>query len=260
MRSGHFSVIMPAYNAEATIATSINSVIKQTYRSWTLYIIDDASSDKTSEIVEAIASKDSRVIYCQMECNSGVAAARNLGIKKADGEFISFLDSDDLWHEEKLSEQLIYLNKGYDVVCCDYFIFYDNVCNIIGESNKKEFFTYPDMLRTNNIGNLTGVYNQGRLGSFSQKMIGHEDYVMWLEIMSTASSAYCIKKPLAFYRCSKSSLSGNKVKAAMWQWKVYTDVLGLPFLVAAKYWTQYVASAIFARILDQVKFSKFKWS
>lgn len=258
MKLGHFSIIMPAYNAEKTIAISIGSVIKQTCKSWTLYVIDDASFDKTRDVVEAIANEDPRVIYCKMERNSGVAATRNIGIDKADGEFISFLDSDDIWHEEKLSEQLIYLNKGCDVVCSDYFIFSEKTINVIGQSDKKEYFTYFDMLRSNNIGNLTGTYNRGKLGAFNQKNIGHEDYVMWLEIMSVASNAYCIKKPLAFYRFSSSSLSGNKIKAAMWQWNIYRKTLGLSFLSSLNYWIQYASSAIISRILDRIKFSKYK--
>ncbi|WP_323952022.1 glycosyltransferase family 2 protein [Aeromonas caviae] len=257
MKSDHFSIIMPAFNASATIGQSIESVLAQTWPSWTLYIIDDASNDATRDIVEAYVHRDTRVVYHQMARNGGVAAARNQGVAMADGEYVAFLDSDDIWHPQKLELQRNYLLNGYDVVCSDYFIFSGTVANTVGKCQRKEHFTYSDMLKSNNIGNLTGVYNRSRLGSFSQQSVGHEDYVMWLEVMARAKHGYCIKQPLAYYRRAEGSLSSNKLKAASWQWHIYRRILKLSLLPALYYWLHYACTAAFMLINNKFKGVRF---
>ncbi|MBV7438480.1 glycosyltransferase family 2 protein [Aeromonas sp. sif2416] len=257
MKPDHFSIIMPAFNASATIGQSIESVLAQTCPSWTLYVIDDASSDNTREVVETYARQERRLVYHQMPLNGGVAAARNQGIAMADGEYVAFLDSDDIWHPQKLETQRHYLLNGYDVVCSDYFIFSGEIANIVGKCQRKENFTYRDMLKSNNIGNLTGAYNRYKLGSFTQQRIGHEDYVMWLEIMANAKRGYCVKQSLAYYRRTEGSLSSNKLKAASWQWHIYRKILKLPLLPALYYWLHYAFTAISMLINNKIKGVRF---
>ena len=85
------------YNSENYIEDTVNSVLKQTYKNWELLIIDDGSSDKSMEIAEKYRDKDSRIKLLQNEKNCGVVKTRNNGIKNANGRYIAFLDSDDLW-------------------------------------------------------------------------------------------------------------------------------------------------------------------
>ncbi|MEI9533246.1 glycosyltransferase family A protein [Moellerella wisconsensis] len=85
------SIIMPAYNAEKTIIDSINSVLQQDFKSFNLYVINDASQDKTKEII--LSFNDSRIIYLENDKNSGVAESRNKGLKNANGKYIAFLDN-----------------------------------------------------------------------------------------------------------------------------------------------------------------------
>ena len=99
------SVIIPAYNAERFIARTLHSVLTQTYSKIEVIVVDDGSSDRTAEIVGAIAQQDKRVMLLQQP-NSGVAAARNLGIQKAQGEFIAPIDADDIWYPENLEKQV----------------------------------------------------------------------------------------------------------------------------------------------------------
>lgn len=93
------SVIMPLYNNEIYIVEAIQSVINQTYKDWELIIINDASTDNSKFIVQKFLEeeKDNRIVFIDLKENKGVSFARNLGMKKAKGEYISFLDSDDLW-------------------------------------------------------------------------------------------------------------------------------------------------------------------
>ena len=100
------SIIVPAYNAEKYIANTINSVRQQTYDNWNLMILDDCSTDNTKNIVRSFVNIDSRIHLYENSKNSGAAIIRNIGIELAGGEWIAFLDSDDLWHREKLEKQL----------------------------------------------------------------------------------------------------------------------------------------------------------
>ncbi|MCX9019846.1 glycosyltransferase, partial [Citrobacter portucalensis] len=109
-----FSIIMPAFNAEKTLKTSVDSVLSQTESRFRLYIVNDASTDNTKKIIDSIS--DVRVVKIDSATNLGVAGARNLALKVANGKYISFLDSDDIWSSEKLEEQLKKLEQGWDVV------------------------------------------------------------------------------------------------------------------------------------------------
>lgn len=97
------SVIMPAYNVESYIGKSIESVLEQTYRNFELIIVNDGSQDSTSSVIKEYQMRDNRIKYVE-QINQGVSAARNTGIKKADGKYISFLDADDLWTKDALEK------------------------------------------------------------------------------------------------------------------------------------------------------------
>ncbi|MGB3511557.1 MAG: glycosyltransferase family 2 protein, partial [Microcoleaceae cyanobacterium] len=99
------SVIIPAYNAEVFIERTLDSVLSQTYKNLEVLVIDDGSGDQTPEIVKSFAQKDPRVILLQQP-NSGVAAARNLGIENSRGEFIAPIDADDIWYPENIEKQV----------------------------------------------------------------------------------------------------------------------------------------------------------
>lgn len=104
------SVIMPLYNNERYVIESIQSVINQTYKNWELIIVNDASTDSSKRLVESFLEekKDNRIIFIDLDKNKGVSHARNVGIKLSKGEYISFLDSDDLWNAKFL--EVVYTN------------------------------------------------------------------------------------------------------------------------------------------------------
>jgi glycosyltransferase involved in cell wall biosynthesis len=108
------SVIIPTYNRSNVVNRAIDSIIKQTYDSWEILIVDDGSTDNTKDIVEKYL-KNNKISYFYKN-NGGVSSARNFGIKKANGEYIAFLDSDDEFEEEKLDIQLKEMKKN-NVVC-----------------------------------------------------------------------------------------------------------------------------------------------
>jgi glycosyltransferase involved in cell wall biosynthesis len=105
------SVIIPAYNAQAFIAETLKSVLAQTYQNLEVLVVDDGSSDQTAKIVQTFAVQDSRVQLLQ-QANSGVAAARNLAIQNATGEYIAPIDADDIWYPQNLEKQVQCLMKS----------------------------------------------------------------------------------------------------------------------------------------------------
>ena len=110
MKEELVSIIMPSYNTGKFIGEAINSVIDQTYINWELIIVDDCSSDNTDKIVKNI--KDSRIVYLKNEKNMGAAVSRNRALREAKGKWIAFLDSDDLWKENKLEKQIKFMKDN----------------------------------------------------------------------------------------------------------------------------------------------------
>ena len=102
-RAGIVSIIVPVYNAEQFIRQTINCVQAQTYTNWELLLVDDCSSDKSREYIQEKSSTDQRIKLVSLKKNSGAAEARNRGVKEACGQYICYLDADDIWLPEKLT-------------------------------------------------------------------------------------------------------------------------------------------------------------
>ena len=236
------SIIMPVYNACATIERAVQSVIVQVYKNWELIIINDCCPEDSCSQVENLVVNNSQVIQINNKTNQGVAISRNKGIAKAKGNVIAFLDADDYWHPDKLSLQIEKIDDGYDVVCSNYVRVKLSSKDV--EVFHKEKFDYLDMLKSNHIGNLTGMYRCEHIGKVYQKNIGHEDYVMWLEVVKLAKKGYCIQTPLACYRVSSSSLSSNKFQAANWQWRVYRKELKFSLTTSLYFFLNYLYAAL----------------
>ncbi|AWH90123.1 glycosyltransferase [Limnobaculum parvum] len=236
---------MPAYNAADTIHESIMSVLEQTFTDFRLYVVNDCSTDKTKDVIMSFSDK--RIVYIENNINLGVSESRNLGIKESRGKYIAFLDSDDLWKSEKLEIQYNLLLEGWDIVCSNYQTFSGSPDNILNLRISPEVISYKEMLKSNFIGNLTGIYNSDKLSKIYQNKVGHEDYVMWLELVKKAQKIYCVQESLALYRVTDKSLSSNKVRAMFWQLKIYRNVLGFSLIKSGYYFFFYILYAIHKR-------------
>ncbi|MCU8055572.1 glycosyltransferase [Shewanella sp. SM34] len=241
------SIIMPSYNSGKTISDAIQSVLSQTYSDWELIIIDDFSTDLTLSIINSFC--DSRIKVISMESNSGSPVKpRNCGILQAAGDYISFLDSDDIWFPNKLEIQLSEMqSKGYFVSHSSY-----NRVDVDGLLLKSvytpTFVDFNKLLHGNCIGNLTGIYNSNVLGKFYQKDIGHEDYLMWLQILSKSPSLG-ISQPLAAYRVVDSSVSSNKLKAMMWHYNILKHEMNLASFKVCLLMVSYLFKAVVKRFI-----------
>lgn len=239
-----FSIVMPAYNAAATIQDSILSVQQQTYTDWELLIIDDRSADDTPKIVQEMAKKDSRIKLHQLTKNSGVADARNVALNIAIGQYISFLDSDDCWTSNKLMLQNIAFQSGAKVVFGSYRrVYQDDTYQIV---HAKERINSSTFKYHNPIGNLTGAFDR-ELGIIFQKRMRHEDYLMWYELVCRSNYAIGLQEILGDYRISPASLSANKLKAAKWHWDVLRQGMKLSHTESAIGFMGYVAKTLKVR-------------
>lgn len=219
------SVVMPAYNTEKTIDQAIQSVIDQTYKNLELIIIDDCSSDETVKRINAFVCKDSRLRLLQNEKNTGVAMSRNRGVEEASGEWIAFLDSDDIWMPEKLEKQYKRLlsTPGCSICFTGSAFMNEQGAYYHYKLSVPCQLTYYDLLKQNLISCSSVLVKKETVKKFPMKndsMI-HEDLVTWLKILKDGSCAVGINEPLLIYRLHKNSKSGNKLRAARMQWNTY---------------------------------------
>lgn len=236
------SIIMPVYRASRTIEQAVISIVSQSYKNWELIIINDCCPDNSCRLIENQIISNSQITRIDNVTNQGVAVSRNKGIAEARSNVIAFLDSDDYWHTDKLSLQMKKIEEGYDVVCSNYYRVSSNNKSV--PVTYKEEFDYSDMLKSNRIGNLTGIYRCDHIAKVYQKDVGHEDYLMWLEVVKLAGKGYCIQQALAYYRVSDGSLSSNKIRAASWQWKIYRKQLNYGLKLSVWFFLNYLFNAL----------------
>ena len=226
------SIIIAAYNAATFIQETIQSVINQTYQNWELLIVDDASTDDTIDKIRSL--EDHRIKLIPLAKNSGAAIARNTAIAQAKGEYLAFLDSDDLWVPDKLERQLAFMKEhGYLFTCTEHGVLEEN-----GEISKiktvKPQASYMDILK-NNAGNSTIMYNCQVLGKYySPDIKRRNDITMWLQVIKETPYLYGMQEPLTIYRKRGDSLSANKLTLIRYQWKLYREIEQLSVFTSLK--------------------------
>ena len=239
------SVITPSYNVEKYISHAIESVLNQSYKKWELIIVDDNSSDDTVKIIQKYLKIDKRIKLIQLEKNMGAGYCRNLAIKNAIGQFHSFLDSDDLWHEKKLEVQVNFMISNNIAFS---FMSYDFI-NERGEKLNiepivvKEKVSYLDMIKTNSIGCLTAMYDLKLLDNskiYMSEIRLRQDLSLWLKILKKIDYAYPIDNIQSSYRIRKKSISSNKIKVIYYQWKLYRKVEDMSFIKSLYFLVFYI--------------------
>lgn len=221
------SIIMPAYNSENYIAEAIESVIGQTYTEWELLVIDDYSSDQTTKIIQKYMENDTRIQLIRKKQNDGVAVTRNIGIQKAKGEFIAFLDSDDVWKSNKLEEQLKLQRKtGAAIIYCSYDFVDENNKKILKPFIVPEQTDYKSMLSSSVISCSTALIDTKLLKQHMfEPDVYHEDYVLWMKLLKIPVKAKGCLEVLTHYRQVSGSRSNDKKNAAIQRWYIYRKVL-----------------------------------
>jgi len=218
------SVIIPTYNYEQYLARTIKSVLKQTYKNIEIIICDDGSTDNTREIIKKF--KHHKKIRCYYQSNQGPASARNLGIKKAKGEFIAFLDSDDYWLPKKIEKQLKIFTKNKQIGLVYCFHYWVNEKGKITGKKKKSYRgdIWQDLLQGNLVvgsSSATVVKKEcfDKIGLFDESLKSCEDWDMWLRI-ARVYQIDLIPELLVKITQHQGQLGNKKLKLAKYRLKV----------------------------------------
>lgn len=245
------SIITPAWQAERYIQDCIASVQAQTYPNWEMLVVDDCSTDATSDIVEAIAAIDNRVVLIRQTQNGGPAAARNAALKKAQGRWIAFLDSDDQWLPTKLAQQISFQAKAKAPLSFTQY-------HRLSADHSRQGHTirvptrlgYKNLLSNTAIATSTVLVDRHLTGDLHMKPIYYDDFGCWLDVLRDGGFAVGLQQDLMCYRVIDGSVSRNKWRSAMEVWKTYRNIERLSILRSLWHFTQYASNAL-------IKYRKF---
>ncbi len=246
-----FTIIMATYNSIDSIRETIGSICQQSIPDWELLITDDCSSDNTYEYLSQI-SLDPRIKVFQNTTNSGAAVSRNNSLDHVSGEFIAFIDSDDLWHPKKLEKQLTFMeenNIDFSFTAYELVNEEGNKINQQVDANQTGFFTYDDMLKKKaTLGCSTVMLRRSAFDDISMPLLRTgQDYATWLKLLKTGKNAYIFNEVLTQYRILPNSISRNKIKKAKRQWQIYREIEKLPFFKSVMCFAFYAWRAVFRK-------------
>ncbi|RHS41286.1 glycosyltransferase family 2 protein [Collinsella sp. AF08-23] len=225
------SIVMPLYNAEPFLAETINSIIAQTYKNWELIIVDDCSTDSSLTTARRHAKRDSRIRVYSNAHNMGAAKSRNAGLKCVKGDYLAFMDADDVWVPEKLEHQLAYM-KSFGLGMC--FTSYETIESDGSHRNYvhvPKSITYDGFLKNTITCSHTIAFD---LSMVSIKMLVCPDYgndfdfpedmVVWLQVLKNGIAAGGLDEVLAKNRKHRGSRSSNKLHAVARTWNAYRKI------------------------------------
>ncbi len=243
------SIITPLYNGDKYILELVNSVLRQTYSNWELIIVDDCSTDMGVDVLSKYLKQDKRIRLIQNDFNSGPALSRNKAIFEAQGEFIAFLDSDDLWDANKLSVQISYMKRNNIFFSYTYY----NQINEQGKIIRKieelpSKVNYLSTIKSNKIGCLTAVYSVKHFGKvYMENIKKRQDFTLWLKLLKKVDYAYCVPYNLASYRIREGSISSNKLKLVKYHWYIYRRIEKHHFFKSLYFISNYIVSKLLNR-------------
>ena len=232
MREGLVSIITPTYNCGKFIKETIESIQNQTYTNWEMVIVDDCSTDDTRKIVEECIAQDSRIKYYCLETNSGAAVARTTSMKLAEGEYMAFCDSDDLWMPDKLERQLKFMVETGHAFTCTAYEQIDEESKSLGRVIKTvKKCDYNRLLLDCPVGNSTVMYDVKQMGKFEVPNIRkRNDDALWLQMLKKEKYIWGMEAVLMRYRIRQNSISSNKLKVIKYHWILYREVEHLSVL------------------------------
>lgn len=251
MREGLVSIITPVYNAEEFIVQTIESVKSQTYKDWELLLIDDCSTDSSAELIKSFIDCDSRIKYIKLNKNSGAAVTRNTGLSVAQGRYIAFLDSDDIWKPQKLERQMKLLKErqvGFVFTSYRYIMQDGSPMSKVARAPEK--IDYNGLLKNTIIGCSTVLIDKHIIGDFRMANVRRgQDTATWLQLLKKTDFAYGIYEDLVWYRVVSGSLSDNKFTAIKRTWNTYRNVEHLSLPKAMYVFVFYAYNAVKKRLI-----------
>lgn len=242
------SIVTATFNSVDYIKETYASLAAQSYENWEWLVTDDASDDGTWELLQKFASRDSRIKLSRLDVNSGAAIARNSSLDRIAGDFISFIDSDDLWDSDKLAEQVGFMAGGKQFSFTGY-----RVIDVEGKDTGAvvdfgggNLYSYEDMLfKRATMGCSTVMLATDFVGETRMPLIRTgQDYAFWLKLLKKCDGAYLMPEVKASYRIVPGSISRNKLKKAKRQWQIYRELENLSLTKALLCFISYAWRAL----------------
>lgn len=244
MEKPFVSVVMICYNAEKFVEATIKSVLNQSYKDFEFVIVNDCSTDSSEKII--LSFDDPRIKYIKNEKNMKISKTRNRGVENATGQYIAFLDSDDIWHKDKLAKHISHIKEtgalisysGYNFISND-GILQNKVHHVPTKVNFKK------LLKQNVITPSASMFERNLLLKYpfyAEEV--HEDFLCFLQMLKGENiCAFGIDEPLIYYRLTNNSKSRNKYKAMKMTLKTY-KLAGLNFFKRLFYLPFYMLNGI----------------
>lgn len=232
---GLVSVIMPIYNAERYLAETLNSIFVQDYEDIEIVLVDDCSKDESAKIILEMKNEHPEIIYFIQEKNMGAGVARNKALELAKGQYVAFLDSDDMWLPNKLSKQINLMKLLHSPFSYTAIEMMDaNGTTIKEKRSLKERCDYKYLLHNTIIATSSVVVDRKVLGDFRMPLRrGGQDYATWLMLLRNGTVACGIDEALVRYRVASGSLSSNKFKSIKQVWEIQTKDENISRVIAA---------------------------
>lgn len=246
------SIITPTFNSIGYIESVYQSICDQDFLNWEWLVTDDCSSDGTYEFLCSLSQKDPRVKIFKNKVNSGAAVSRNLSISQSTGEFIAFIDSDDLWLPSKLTTQVRFMNTNSVDFCFTAYSLIDANNDLLGKTVDTHLtgsISYEDLLRKKaTLGCSTVMLRKSAFSDLNMPLIRTgQDYGLWLKLLKTGVPAYPLPSILTSYRILPNSISRNKFKKARRQWQIYREIEQLDLLTSIECFVFYALRAVFRK-------------
>jgi teichuronic acid biosynthesis glycosyltransferase TuaG len=226
------SIVIPAFNAARFIGEAIGSVQSQTYGTWEMIVVDDCSRDDTCTIVEGLAAADPRIRLVRRKENGGPAAARNTALDAATGQYVAFLDSDDVWLPRKLERQTTFMRARGAALSFTGYRRISESADACGRLIRvPDRLGYHDLLKNTAIATSTVMVDREKTGPFEMTKTYYDDFALWLHLLKRGFAAYGLREDLVRYRVVGKSVSRHKGRSALWVWRTYRQVeeLSLPY-------------------------------
>lgn len=243
-------MVIAMYNAEKWIADTIACLLQQTYQKFEIIIVDDCSTDDSVTIVKQM--EDPRISLYRNESNSGPAYTRNVGIRKARGQYLAYMDADDLCNADKLEKQIRYMERTGCAFCFHGYEFADEDGVRSGKVvHVPERITYHQALKNTTISTITVMFDRYQIPDevlFMPLSARGEDTATWWQILRHGYVAYGIDEPLSVYRRCTGTRSSNKLDAVYGTWKMYRRNEGLGFFYSVFCFLGYIFHAIRRRV------------
>lgn len=254
-------IILPCYNCSGTIEETLLSIQNQSFSDFQCLMVDDCSTDNTSDILRCFESDDPRFIYLKTPFNQGVSQARNFGLSQISAKFLTFIDSDDIWHPYFLSRALDFLSKGFDFVYCPILRFFNNVERVSFYKASPKVVTLRSLLTNNHIPLSAVVFRSFLLrddSRFNEQR--PEDYIFWINLFQNNPGLKAFrfsKDPHLFYRVSVSQRSANKFRNIKRAYEVYRQCWRYGRFLSSVMSCVYIMNSLFDYILQYSSPRKF---